>query len=159
IDGLAWSANTPRTVERHVSGTDRFGGFANPTWTGTRYVANALRSFSGVVGDGGYILVSDDAVHWVERETRDYGPLNGLAQSPSGTLAFRGDLLQSPDAQNWTTRLLGARFSPFENRGVSWSVDRFLQVDPDGALVVSKDGLAWERHWPGSAAASALTSV
>jgi hypothetical protein len=132
-DGTDW-------VERH-----RIENIAliSVVWTGTRFVA---------MGEGDRYLVSEDGLHWNERDLGEWAwtvfeiAWNGSTLVGLGSQGywphFQGSYFTSDDGEEWQQ-------VDFDE-GYVWSSvaaldGRFVAVGYDDAVLVSDDGLTWDR--------------
>lgn len=143
-DGLAWSTLSTN-IDWVVSGAANasgFGGVEDLLWTGDRYLAISATTFDGVVLGRGVILTSTNGRQWTEVNTGPHGTLLSFARSDDAILAFGSATLRSTLGATWSMHQAGVRASVRSQ--ITWSIDRFVAVERD-ALLVSRDGVAWER--------------
>lgn len=93
------------------------------------------------VGHGGIILASSDGRVWHQRPSGAQASLVELATDGSIWLAAgSSELLRSTDGAIWTEVSTDVTAS-----AVSFAAGSFLLITADGDVLISSDGLAWER--------------
>lgn len=105
------------------------------TAAGGRFVA---------VGEGGAIVVSDDAIRWTTAVSGTTRWLLDVTRPPDRNpyvaVGEGGTILTSSDGTFWTPQSSG---TTQRLNSVIWGGDRFLAVGEGGTALTSPDGLAW----------------
>lgn len=113
--------------------------------SGTVQALNGMTYGSGlyvVVGDGGAIVSSPDAVTWTPRNSGTTWALRSVCFGANQFVATgaNGVILTSPDGIAWTARPSGTGLLL---SGVAYGAGKYVAVGAFGTAVVSEDGITW----------------
>ncbi len=111
--------------------------------TGNLYGVATAGSTTVAVGDGGAVLVSNDAASWQVVSVTDAVALRGVADGGVGgwvTVGQGGVIYSSSDARAWT-----ARTSPVAGdlNAVAWGNGLWVAVGAGGSVITSPDAVNW----------------
>ena len=93
-----------------------------------------------VVGNGGTLISSVDAVHWTQADLGTDGDLVGVAYSGSNYVAMGGAIFASGDGRIWSSSAPAMDFDFF---GLTSSGSLFVAVGQGGLIETSTTGASW----------------
>ena len=95
-----------------------------------------------VVGDGGTIITSPDAINWTSRVSGTVNTLFDITFANGRFVAVGdgGTIITSPDTINWITRTSGTTNNLL---GITFANGRFVAVGDGGTITTSPDAITW----------------
>jgi len=102
------------------------------------------------VGDGGTILLSQDALIWKAQYSGISTALRGVTFGNGSFMAVgdSGAILTSPDGITWTRRIPGVVTEVL--RGVAYGAQLFAVVGDGGKIMTSPEGVVWTSRFSGT---------
>lgn len=132
-------------------------GQSGTTWTlrnplPTNEILHAAAWSGGqfaVVGNGGLILTSPDAITWTKRSSGVSATLLGLVHTGGQFVAVgeEGTVLTSPDGTVWTKRISSTAKTL---HAVAWTGSAMVAVGEDGTALTSTTGSTWITRFTGT---------
>lgn len=95
-----------------------------------------------VLGAGGWVLQSTNAVEWTRRPSGTFSSLHDVTFG-SGMFVAVGDngtVITSPNGRVWTVRYTGTGYHLY---GITYSDGQFVAVGYLGTVLLSADGIVW----------------
>jgi hypothetical protein len=136
LDGASWSAINYSNTSR-INGAAYFGNYK-------------------LVGDGGLVLTSSDALAWTAPTTNTTQNLYAIASNYANlnvAVGANGTIISSPDGVTWTTASsTGTSSDLYAVTYTSYNSGTWVAVGAAGAMVASSDGLTWHSVSSGTTA-------
>jgi hypothetical protein len=129
--GTTWALRNPLPTNEFLHAA---------AWSGSHFA---------VVGNGGLILTSPDAITWTKRSSGVSATLLGLVHTGSQFVAVGegGTILTSPDGTVWTKRISSTAKTL---QALVWTGSTLVTVGEDGTALTSTTGTTWTTRFTGT---------